>query len=163
MKPKFNSLFDVLAHMLHTLNTSDAALLNDLGRHTDQLSSAAVRYEVDSYLGALRDNQLGIERIFSYLMKEESKSANPIIREMIHELYTQFSHTDQAYLKDVFMITSLRGIVSYKMSLYYAAYQVALELELETPADILHQLFEKEVNASKSLDRLSLTQFTNVQ
>jgi len=162
MKRKFNSLFDVLEFTLQGVNATEAMLINDVGLITDQLTSAATRYEVDSYLGTLRDNQIGIERVFTYLMKNDLTRTNAVMREMIHETHGLLSQTNQASLKEILMITSLQNIVAYKISMYRAAYQIALELELETPADILQQLLEKEMNAAKSFDRISLIQFTNV-
>jgi len=162
MKRKFNSLFDVLEYTLQGLNATEVMLIGDFGTITDQLTSATTRYEVDSYLGTLRDHQLGIERVFTYLMRNDLTRTNAVVRQMAHETHALLLHTNQAYLKEIFIITTLQGIVAYKISLYRTAYQIALELELETPADILEQLLESEMDAAKSFERISLTQFTNV-
>jgi len=162
MKSNLNSLFDMLAYLLRGLNTDETKLMNDLGVNTDQITSTLVRCEVDDYLGGLRDNLLGIERIFSYLMTNNVTRKDHVVQELIRELNELFLTTDQSYLKDIFIISALRGISAYKTSLYHTAYQITLELDLETPADILQEILEREKKSFESFERLTLTQFTNV-
>lgn len=163
MKTKLNSLFDMLAYVLRGLHVVETKLICDFGERADQVTSTLVRCEMDEYLGGLQDNLLGIERIFSYIMTNELERKDHLVQDLIHEINLVFSSTEPSYLKDIFIVSSLRSLSAYKSSLYHTAYQIAIELELETPADILQAVLKKEQNAYEVLDKLTLTQFTNVQ
>lgn len=163
MKQKVSSVFDLFTYVLRSLNTVETRLINEFGHCTEQISSTLVRHEIDEYLSGVRNNLLAIERIFSYLMTTATAGKDHLVQDLVHELTVLFSNGSQPYLKEMFVVTSLRSICAYKHALYHTAYQIAVELELDTPADILQGLLDKEKKAYESFDKLTFTQFTNVQ
>lgn len=163
MKTKLHSLFDLLAYVLRGLHVVETKLIHDFGLRADQITSTLVRSEIDGYLGGLHENLLGIEQIFSYLMTNKVERKDHVVQELIHEFNQLFSDTDQSPMKDIFIVSSVRSISAYKKSLYHTAYQITVELELETLAGILQRVLEKEESACERLDKLTLTQFTNVR
>jgi len=163
MKQKVSSVFDLLTYVLRGLNTVETKLMKEFGHCIEQISSTVVRREIDAYLDGLRDNQLAIARIFSYLMTDDTTGKDHLVQDFVHELNVLFPNGSQSYLKEMFVVTSLRSICAYKRALYHTAYQIAVELELDTPADILQEQLDKEKKAYESFDKLTFTQFTNVQ
>lgn len=102
MKTKINSLFDTLGYVLRRLGTIETKLIDDVGMHTDEITSTVVRCEVDDYLGSLNDNLLGMERIFSYLMMNNSIRKDSVVQDLVHELEGLLAATEESFLKDIF-------------------------------------------------------------
>jgi ferritin-like metal-binding protein YciE len=73
------------------------------------------------------------------------------------------SATTSPHLRDILAIGCLQNINAYKIAGYRSAYMFAVEMELDTPTDLLQQILEWEIDSSKTLSALAIEEFNNAQ
>ena len=60
------------------------------------------------------------------------------------------------YLKDLLTLNAMKNINSLMISLYRNAYVYAIEIELDTPSDLIEHILEWEISTSKALSRIMI-------
>jgi ferritin-like metal-binding protein YciE len=98
----------------------------------------------------------------AYLMMEPVVRKNEVVNKIIDETEYLLAYTAPPYLKDIVMIGCLENINAYKASAIQTAYLMAVELELDTVADLLQQILRWEMVTCKELTDLSIHEFNKL-
>lgn len=105
---------------------------------------------------------LKLDRIFSYLMHDPSKGKNEVVEKILEEMHEVLTHTAGASLKNALLVGYIQSIHAYLRAGYKMAHLYAMELELDTAADLLQQILAWEENMGNSLCTLSVDTFTHI-
>jgi ferritin-like metal-binding protein YciE len=163
MKTKINSLNDALAFMLQGLYFTETRLKEEFPSCCSDITSRKIRSEIERYTGSADNKMLKLERVFNYLMTEPLSRKNDAIKELMNETHQMLSATTSPHLRDILAIGCLQNINAYKIAGYRSAYMFAVEMELDTPTDLLQQILEWEIDSSKTLSALAIEEFNNAQ
>jgi hypothetical protein len=82
---------------------------------------------------------------------------------MIDETQHLLTYATSPHLRDILMIGCIKNINAYKTAIYQMSYLIAVELEMDTPADLIQQILEWELSTCKSLAGLSIREFNNIE
>ena len=104
-----------------------------------------------------------IERIFGYLMREPMSRTNKVVNALMEETNQMVESANSFYMKDVLTIACVQNINAYKIAGYRSAYLLAVELELDTATDLIHQILESERETRSFLTELSINEFDDTQ
>jgi len=163
MKTKINSLNNALAFLLQGLYYTETMLKEEFISCCSEITSGKIRSEIKRYTGIADSKMLKLERVFNYLMEEPLSRKNDVVKELMNETYLILSATTSTHLRDVLAIGCLQNINGYKIAAYRSAYMLAVELELDTPTDLLQQILEWEIDSSKSFSTLAIEEFNRAQ
>lgn len=163
MKTKINSLNDALAFLLQGLYFAETKLKEEFPSCCSEISSPRIRNEINNYTRNADDKMLKLDRVFNYLMVEPITRTNEVVNKLMSETQQMLGSTTSSHLKNVLSIGCIQNINAYKIASYRSAYMIAVELELDTPADLLQQILEWEIETSKELAALSIEEFNKVQ
>jgi ferritin-like metal-binding protein YciE len=163
MKSKIKTLNDALTFLLQRLCFTEIRLIEEFGSCSNQVTSLALKREIDNYTSSSKDKVLKLERAFNYLLEEPMTRTNDVINDLIKETKEVLAATASTHLKDVLSIGCVQNINAYKISGYRHAYMFAVELELDTVSDLLQQILDWEIETSKIFSRLSIEEFNRSQ
>lgn len=163
MKTKINSLNDALAFLLQGLYFTETRLKEEFPSCCSEITSGKIRSEIERYTGTADSKMLKLERVFNYLMTEPLTRKNDAIKDLMNETHQILSATTSPHLRDILAIGCLQNINAYKIAGYRSAYMFAVEMELDTPADLLQQILEWEIDSSKTFSALAIEEFNNAQ
>ena len=159
MKTSIHTLQDTLAFQLQGLYFSEKKINTEFGLCNHEISSRALKDEIRKYIQGADDKLLKYERIFNYLMQEPDSRKNKVVVKILEETREMLSFTDSYHLRDILMVSCFQNLNAYKISCLKIAYMFALELELDTAADLLQQILESEMETSKALARIAIEEF----
>jgi ferritin-like metal-binding protein YciE len=159
MKKAICNIQDALAFQLQGLFYTEKKASEEFNTCQHQITSKNLKSEVEKYIDSANSKVLKLERAFNYLMQETMTRKNEIVDKMIDETHHMLAHASSPYLKDILMISCIQNINAYKISSYKTAYLFAVELELDTVSDLLQQILEWELAASKALAGLAIEEF----
>lgn len=162
MKNTIRTLQDALVYQLQGMLYAEDKITREFQSCSHHITSDEVRSVIEEYLSNSHDIKLKLDRVFNYLMVNPVKRKNQVIEKMIEETQVLLSYAGSSHLRNVLMIGCIKNINAYKIASYQTSYLTALELELDTPADLIQQVLEWETNVSKSLNSLAFHEFKNV-
>jgi ferritin-like metal-binding protein YciE len=162
MNAKIKTLQEALAYQLQGLSYAETKVRDEFERCSSRIASADVKREIKKYIGHADNKVLKLERIFNYLMQECEPRKNEVINTLIQETHAMMDAVSASHLKDVVVVACLQNINAYKIANYKTAYLFAVELELDTAADLLQQIMEWELETAKSLNSLSIHEFNKM-
>lgn len=162
MKKTIKTLHDALVYQLQGMLYAEDKITHEFQLCSHHITSNEVRKVIEEYLSNSNDIKLKLDRVFNYLMVEPVKRKNQVIDKMIDETQVLLSSANSPHLKNVLMIGCIKNINAYKTACYQTSYLIAVELELDTPADLIQQVLEWETDVSRSLNRLAFHEFYNV-
>jgi ferritin-like metal-binding protein YciE len=163
MKTKINSLHDALTFLLQGLYFTETKLREEFPVCCSDITSTRIRNEIDNYTSNTDNKLLKLERVFNYLMKEPLTRTNEVVIGLMAESHQMLASTTSSHIKDFLSIGCIQNINAYKITNYRSAYMIAVELELDTPTDLLQQILEWEVETSQALTELSIEEFNKAQ
>jgi len=163
MKTSIHSTHDAIAILLQGLYYTEITLRDTLPGCFSAIASTPIRDEFKKYSESAANKLLKVERVFNYLMTEPLSRKNESIHQLVIEMHYVLKGTTSAHLRDILGIGYIQNINTYKVSSYRSAYLFAVELELDTVTDLLQQVLEWEVEASKGLSQLAFDEFTRQQ
>ncbi|MFZ6014338.1 MAG: ferritin-like domain-containing protein [Bacteroidota bacterium] len=162
MKKTINTLQDALAYQLQGLLYTEEKVKAEFETCSQQVSSSELRDEMSQYVGSVDNKLQKLNRIFNYLMQDPTSRKNEIIARMIDETHHLLGFTSSAQLKDILTVSCIQNINAYKTASYRTAYLLAVELELDTAADLIQQILEWELGTGKRLASLSIHEFNKL-
>jgi len=163
MKTVIHSTQDALAYLLQGLYYTETTLKETLPSCCSAISSIRIRDEFKKYADSASNKLLKLERAFNYLMTEPMTRKNEAVHQLMTEMHHILAGTTSAHLRDILSIGYIQNINTYKISCYRSAYLFAVELELDTVTDLLQQILEWEIDASKILNQLAFEEFIKQQ
>ena len=162
MKKTIRTPQDALAYQLQGLFYTETKVRDEFEVCSPQITSAEVRHAIQEYVGSADNKLQKLDRIFSYLMQEPGPRKNEIIQKMIDETHHLLAFTSSTHLRDILLVSCIQNINAYKTASYRSAYLFAIELELDKAADLIQEILEWELLASKRLASLSIHAFNTL-
>lgn len=162
MTKPIKNLQDALTYQLQGLLQAERKIAEAFTKFSNQISSAEVKELVQEYVRNTDNVACKLDRSFNYLMTEPILRKNEVVNKMIDETEYLLAYTSPSYLKDIVMIGCLENINAYKASAIQTAYLIAIELELDTVADLLQQILSWEMVTCKELTNLSIHEFNKL-
>jgi ferritin-like metal-binding protein YciE len=162
MDKPIKTLQDALTYQIQGLLQAERKVGEAFKTFSPYISSAEVKELTGAYVRNTDNVTCKLDRAFNYMMTEPVFRKNEIVDKMIDETEYLLTYTAPSYLKDIVMIGCLENINAYKASALQTAYLMAVELELDTVADLLQQILSWELVTSKQLTDLSIHEFNKL-
>lgn len=156
-----HSVQDALAFILEGIYYSEVKLKQEFRSCCRQLSSARLIVEIDQYASNCEHNILKLERIFNYLMQEPVLHKNGVVDQMLENTHQILSSVKNNHLRDILTIGCVQNINAFKIASYRSAYMLAVELELDTVADLIQQMLEGEAAKTAAIANVFITEFNS--
>jgi ferritin-like metal-binding protein YciE len=163
MNKSIKTLQDALSYELQGMLYTEEKVSNEFKACSCHITSPEVMNVIQAYIENAENVKLRLERVFNYLMIEPVYRKNEVINKMIEETQHLLTYATSPHLKDILMIGCIKNINAYKTASYQTSYLMAVELEMDTPADLIQQNLEWEVNTGKSLSGLSIREFNKIE
>lgn len=158
MKTNIATFEDALAYQLQGLFSAEKALREEFETCSKEITSEEVKTAIRKYVESADDKILKMKRIFNYLLKPIERK-NEVINKLLDETHQLLSYATLPHLKDILMVSCIQNINAYKLAGYKTAYLFAIELELDTAADLIQEIISWERQTGKELSALSLEEF----
>ena len=162
MSKEIKTLQDALAYELQGMVYAEKKLKHEFHSCRNYVTSAEVRNVIEEYVDNADNVNMKLDRIFNYLMVEPVARRNEVINKLIDETQHLLTFTTSPHLKDILMIGCIRNVNAYKTASYQTSYLMATELDMDTPADLIQQILELELNTGRSLSCLSIHEFNKI-
>jgi ferritin-like metal-binding protein YciE len=159
MKKAIAKLEDLLSLELQSLYNGEKILKEEINTMLPFTESETLKSILIKYAESCDHKRLKLDRMFSYLMEEHSSKANAVIYKLLEETLVRVKHSVSGKIRSLALISGFQLINHYKITAYKAALMYSLELELDTVADLLHQIIEWERKTEKALAELSNKEF----
>ena len=159
MKTRINTLQDALTYHLQGLAYAEKKIHEQLSSFLKLVTSENVKDEMRSYMDSSNSKLLKLERVFNYLMEEPYSREDEVVTKILYETNAMIFNANSLHLRDILMIGCIQTINAYKTAGYRTAYLFAVELEMDTAADLLQQILEWESETSNALAALSINEF----
>jgi ferritin-like metal-binding protein YciE len=163
MNKTIGTLQDALSYQLQGMLYAEDKLCDEFKACRHHITSPEVKSVIQAYIENTENVKLKLDRVFNYLMIEPERRKNAVITKMIDETQHLLTYTSSPHLKDILMIGCIKNINAYKTASYQTSYLMAVELQMDTPADLIQQVLEWEVNTGKALTKLSIVEFNNIE
>lgn len=163
MNKTIGTLQDALAFELQGMLYVEDKVSREFKTSKRHITSPEVKNVIEAYIENAENVKLKLDRVFNYLMIEPEIRKNEVINKMIDETQLLLNYTSSPHLKDILMIGCIENINAYKTASYQTSYLMAVELEMDTPADLIQQVLEWEVNTGKLLYGLSIREFNKIE
>lgn len=163
MNKTIGTLQNALTYELQGILYAEDKVKDVFQARFNDITSSNVRKIIQEHIENARIVKLMLNRVFNYLMIEPEPRKNEVINKIIGETKHLLTHTTSPHLKDVLMIDCIKNINAYKTASYQTSYLMAVELEMDTPADLIQQVLEWELSMASSLERLSISEFNNIE
>jgi ferritin-like metal-binding protein YciE len=158
MKTNIQTFEDALAYQLQGLFYAEKAIREEFETCSSEITSEEVKTAIRKYIESADDKMLKMKRIFNYLLKPLERK-NEVINKLLDETHQLLSYATSPNLKDILMVSCIQKINAYKLAGYRTAYLFAVELEMDTAADLLQEVVSCEQQSAKELSELSLEEF----
>jgi ferritin-like metal-binding protein YciE len=162
MNQTIKTLQDAFSYQLQGLFYAERKVRDEFETCSEQITSVKVKNEILKYIDSADSKMLKLERVFNYLMQEPVPRKNEVIIKLIEETHNILVNTYSPHLKDVIMIGCIQNINAYKIGSYKSAHLFAVELELDTAADLIQQILQWELETNKALSSLSIHEFNKI-
>jgi ferritin-like metal-binding protein YciE len=159
MKDRIGTIEDAFAFQLQRLYYTENRIKEEFHHCCAHVHSPALKKHVEDYLDETDSKILKLQRVFNYILKEPLPLKNETINRLLHETNEILTLSQSAFLKDLLIINVIKDLNAYKISNYRNVYIYSVELELDTPTDLLQQVLEWELDTSKALSALMLREF----
>jgi ferritin-like metal-binding protein YciE len=161
MKNKISSIEDAFVYNLHQLFYTESRIKEGLFDAEISMATSILKPELMEYADSSYSKLLKLERIFNYLMREPNSLRYSPIVHMLEETAEALQNTSGRNLKDIIIVSAFRSINAIKISNYRNAYIYSVELELDTPSDLLQEILGWEVLSGKMLARIAIEEFNS--
>jgi ferritin-like metal-binding protein YciE len=162
MKNKIQTVEDAFVFHLQQLFYSEKRISDGLFTETLPAKSLKLKREIKEYADSSGSKLLKLERIFNYLMTEPYARRNELVNAILCETTEVLKYAASHQLKDILILSSFKNISAVKLSCYRNAYIYSVELELDTPADLLQEIIDWEVTSSKTVAKLAVEEFNHL-
>jgi ferritin-like metal-binding protein YciE len=158
MKTSLSNLNEALAFQLKGLYDAEKKLQKAIPPCSKNIASPLLKETIDKYYESSGDKIIKLERAFNYLMTEPTGRKNEVMEKMIEDTHHVLKYAATEQMRDVVLISCIQNINHYKISGYRTALAFAIELELTTVSDLLHEILEWENQAARSLANLAVNE-----
>lgn len=153
---KISNLNDALTFLLRRLYDAEGMLKDAIMKCSKNVKSEMLKAELIDYADSTRNKIIKLERVFNYLMKEPGGEKNVIIRKMINDTHEMLKIVTSEETRDVMLLSCIQSINQYKMAGYRTSLAFSIELQLDTVADLLHEIVEWEKKSERVFNKIIL-------
>ncbi|MBT1686455.1 DUF892 family protein [Dawidia soli] len=162
MDKTIKTLQDALTYQVQGLLYAEQKIREAFQSCNHHLESEDVKHALEDYADNAGNVSIKLDRIFNYLLIEPIARKNEVILKMIEETQFLLTYAARPHLKDILMVGCMKNINAYKTVNLRNCYLMAVELELDTVADLLQQMLEWELATGKRLAALSIHEFNKL-
>jgi len=152
---KLTNLTEVLAFQLEAMYHGEKQVQHQLPVINEIVQHPRLKEEITKYIERSVEKRCKLKRIFSYLLIPGSKRKNKVIENILNDAQDLADHASGSALRDVVLASFLQSINYYNVANYRAALALAIELNLDQVADILHEILESEKETVNSLEKIT--------
>ena len=152
----FHTLNDALAFQLSSMYDAEKKVQHDMAQFCDLTNFIHLQNEIEKYIEQSSFKISKLERIFNYLMEEPAANSSNVVSTILQEIAANVKNAASPRLRDIIVTSSFLAMNQYKLGMYSCAEILALELEVETVSDLLHEIVNWEKDTSKSLSKIAL-------
>ena len=156
MKTTLDNLTEALIFQLKGLYDAEKSTRRALRRCQSMVTSEALKEVLKKYAENTENKLIKLDRVFNYLMDEPEGRKNTAVNQMIDDTHTTLNCIVHADLKDAMLIACLQNINHYKIAGYGTARAFALELNLDTPGELLSDILKWEKETDRMLSKIAL-------
>lgn len=157
MKKKLTTLNEVLAYQLEGMYDAEKKLQYAIPICSETIRlNTVLKQEIKKYGELATDKRTKLKRIFSYLLVEPFGRKNKMIDTLLKDTHEMLSYASTDHLRETILIACIQSINHYKIAGYRTALAFAIELNLETVADLLHEILQWEKETDSALTQISI-------
>ena len=162
MKSKIQTIEDAFVFTLQQLTYLEEEIRQGLFRREIQATSSRLRQEISDYEQSAHSKLLKLERIFNYLMREPHCRKTALVNHVVEETGAVLEATQVCHVKDILITNGFKCINACKINAYKTAYLYSVELELDTPSDLLQEMLEWEITTGKNFTKIAIEEFNRL-
>jgi ferritin-like metal-binding protein YciE len=163
MKSKIQSIEDAFVFTLQQLIYLEEEIRQGIFHRDIHATSPRLKQEIGEYEQSADSKLLKLERIFNYLMREPYSRKTVLVTDILEETNSVLAATPAGHVKDILITNAFKSINACKITTYKTAYLYSVELELDTPSDLLQQMLDWEINSGKNFTKLAIEEFNRLQ
>jgi ferritin-like metal-binding protein YciE len=152
----FHTLNDALAFQLSSMYDAEKKVQQGMAQFCNFTNFIHLQNEIEKYIEQSSYKIIKLERIFNYLMEEPDGKTSNIVSMILQEIAANVKNAASPRLRDIMLTSSFLAMNQYKLGIYSCAEIVALELEVETVSDLLHEIVNWERDTNKSLSKIAM-------
>ncbi len=157
-KPSLNNLNEVLTYILEGMYDAEKQIQEVIPEWSQHTNTTSIKNQVKRYAENTRDKRTKLKRVFSYLLTGPFKRKNGVVKKMLKEWSVVSGMTESKPLADVLFISFLMGLIEFKKTKYFSARNIALQLNLQTVADLLDEIVVWEKETANALTKIALAE-----
>lgn len=161
MKTSINTWEEALIMEMENLYCSEKKVSAGLNKLSEAIHSEKLHSILSRYAETAENKRLKIDRIFSYLNHEPNACHTSVIDEIINETLSRIKFAEDSKFQDLILITCLQRINAYANCAYGASLRYAIELELDTVADLLEVMIGWQLTFERELMQIADSEFKN--
>ena len=158
MKNPLSNLHEALVFQLEGLYDAEKKLEKSMRICANKVMSQTLRAEITKYGEQASDKRIKLKRAFSYLGCGPFGRKNRVMRDLIKDMLELSEYTTEGRIRDAMVIAFMKNITHYKIEDYCTAQSFAIELQLDTVADLLHEIIHWERVTGETLAKIALDQ-----
>lgn len=155
MKNKLTNLTEVLAYQLEGMYDTEKKLQHSIPICVEVIKLEILKLEVKKYGELATDKRTKLKRIFSYLLIERFGRKNKVIDSLLKDTQEMIKYASTDHLRDAVVLACMESINHYKIANYNTALAFAIELNLETVSDLLHEILAWEKETATVLTKIA--------
>ena len=155
------TLRDALTWELQCLYNAEKQVKDKIDMIQSKITSKTLKATLKKYAESTGNKRVKIDRMFSYLSREPKPRINKVMEKLLREAQLQIGPRVSNNMKTLVLISAFQYTIQYKVSAYKTALYYALNLELDTVADLLKQIIEWEIKTDAALKDLTQKEFGN--
>ena len=156
MKKALSNLQEALGYQLKNLYDAEKKIQKALPECSEKATNPNLRNELKAYLESTFDKISKLERVFNYLMDSPTGRENLIMDKMLEDSRHILKVASSDPLRDVLIASCFQNIIHYKIAGYGSAHAMAMELELRTVTDLLHEVLMWEKQSDQTLTAIAV-------
>lgn len=156
MKKGLSNLQEALGYQLKNLYDAEKKIQKALPECSEKATNPSLQKELKAYLECTFDKISKLERVFNYLVDSPTGRENLIMDKMLEDTHHILKVASSDPLRDVLITSCFQNIIHYKIAGYGSTHAMAMELDLRTVTDLLHEVLMWEKQSDQALTAIAL-------
>ena len=152
---KLTTLNEVLAFQLEGMYDAEKKIQHAIPVCIEGLQLNTLKVEIKKYGDQAAEKRTKLKRIFSYLLVQPFKRKNNVIDSLLKDTHDLLNYAATDHLRESVLLACIQSINHYKIAGYNTALAFAIDLNLDTVADLLHEILVWEKETNKALTKIA--------
>lgn len=158
MKNPLTNFHEALVYQLEGLYDAEKRLQKAMPILSHKVTISALQAEIIKYGEHASDKRSKLKRAFSYLGCGPFGRKNRIMHDFLKDTFELCEHSSADRIRDAMVMASIKNISQYKLADYGTALGFAIALELDTVADLLHEIISWEKETADAFEEIRIAQ-----